>query len=221
VMTHSDDDGLVMPPRVAALHIVIVPIIHKEEAKQEVMSYCHSLAGKLRHVQFDGRPLTVLVDEREMRGGDKTWSWIKKGVPIRLEIGPRDIAKDQVPVARRDKPHKEIRFMNPQELLDTVSDQLNDIQENIYQKALAYRNENIKKIDTKEEFYQFFSGSEEKISGGFALSHWSGEAEVEEIVKKDLSVTIRCIPSDSPLEEGKCVISGKKSSRRVIFAKSY
>jgi prolyl-tRNA synthetase len=221
VMTHSDDDGLVMPPRVAGTHVVILPVMHKEETRKEVISHCHALAGKLRHVMFDGRPLTVIVDERDMRGGDKTWSWIKKGVPIRIEIGPRDIANNQFPVARRDKPHKELKLLSQEQILETISQLLTDIQDNVYSKALAYREANIQKIDTKEEFYRFFSGEEGKISGGFAFSHWSGDPEVEEIVKKDLSVTIRCIPFNSPEEEGRCVISGKKSMKRVIFAKSY
>lgn len=221
IMTHGDDDGLVMPPRVASAHVVIIPIIHKEETKQEVMSYCHALAGKLRHVLYDGQPVSVIVDERDMRGGDKAWNWIKKGVPIRVEIGPRDVAQDKICVMRRDKPHKEMRSFSPAEFVEKVAYELADIQDSLFNKAKAYRDSHIKKIDTKEEFYQFFSGKEEKISGGFAFSHWSGDPEVEEIVKKDLSVTIRCIPFDSEKEEGKCVISGKRSERRVIFAKSY
>lgn len=221
VMTHSDDDGLVMPPRIASAHLVILPVIHKEEVKEEVMSYCHSLAGQLRHIMYNNSPITVLVDERDMRGGEKSWSWIKKGVPIRVEIGPRDIANDQLTLFRRDKPHKEVSLQSRQHLLDSLIAQLEEIQNNLYAKALAYRDQHIKKIDTKEEFYKFFSGNEGEISGGFAFSHWSGDPEVEEIVKRDLNVTIRCIPLDSPMEEGRCVISGQKSLKRVIFAKSY
>lgn len=221
IMTHGDDDGLVMPPRIASAHIVMIPIIHKEETKKEVISYCHALAGKLRHVLFEGQPLTVIVDEREIRGGDKKWDWIKKGVPLRMEIGPRDIAQDKLCVMRRDRPHQEVRHFSAQELLERVVIELTDLQNSLFKKAKEYRDAHIKKIDTKEEFYQFFSGGEGKVAGGFAFSHWSGDPEVEEIVKRDLSVTIRCIPFDSPLEEGKCVISGKRSERRVIFAKSY
>lgn len=224
VMTHSDDDGLILPPRIASAHVVIIPIIHKEEVRSQVMSYCHSLAGELRHLLYDGRPLCVMVDEREMRGGDKMWSWIKKGVPVRLEIGPRDIANEAVTVGRRDRGHKETVQEPRAEFLAHAVSLMDDIQKNIYQKAVAFRDRHIKKIDNKEEFYAFFTpanSDQPEIHGGFALSHWSGEEAVEEIVKKDLNVTIRCIPLDAPEEEGRCVISGKKSSKRVIFAKSY
>jgi prolyl-tRNA synthetase len=221
VMVHSDDDGLVLPPKVASAHMVIVPIIHKEEARQEVLSYCHSLAGQLRHVQYDGRPLVVMVDEREMRGGDKAWEAIKKGVPLRLEIGPRDIASGELRLARRDRPHKETRAYSREELLAKVVPLLDEIQGALYDRALAFREAHTRKIDTKEEFYAFFTAEGEKMHGGFALCHWSGDPEVEAQVKRDLNVTIRCIPLDQPSEEGLCVISGKPSARRVIFAKSY
>jgi prolyl-tRNA synthetase len=224
VMTHSDDDGLILPPRIASSHIVILPVIHKEETRQEVMSYCHSLAGELRHVHYDGRPLSVIVDERDMRGGDKTWSWIKKGVPLRLEIGPRDIANNSLGIMRRDRSAKETTQMSREELVANVTNILDEMQKGLLQKARSFRDAHIKKIDTKEEFYAFFTpknSEKPEIHGGFAFSHWSGERSVEEKVKEDLNVTIRCIPLDSPDEEGKCVISGKKSQRRVLFAKSY
>lgn len=224
VMTHSDDDGLILPPRVATSHIVILPVIHKEESKNQVMAYCHSLAGQLRHLIYDGRPLSVIVDEREMRGGDKVWSWIKKGVPIRLEIGPRDIANNLISVARRDREHRAFVQQSREEFLATVTSQLDEIHDSMYQKALSFRDQHMKKIDDKEEFYSFFTPKHHdkpEIHGGFALSHWSGEESVEEKIKQDLNVTIRCIPVDFPEEEGKCIISGKKSSKRVVFAKSY
>ncbi len=224
VMTHSDDDGLVLPPRIASAHIVLLPVIHKEESKASVLSYCHALAGQLRHLTYHGRPLTVIVDEREMRGGDKTWSWIKKGVPVRIEIGPRDIASDKLPLARRDRPHRDILGISQQELLQTVLQILDEMQEGLFQKALDLRQAHTKRIDTKEEFYSFFTPKNQEnpeIHGGFALAHWCGDPEVEEQIKKDLSVTVRCIPLDAPAEEGKCPISGKPSERRVIYAKAY
>jgi len=224
VMTHSDDDGLILPPRIASSHIAIIPVIHKEEVKQEVLAYCHSLAGQLRHIQYEGRALSVIVDEREMRGGDKSWSWIKKGVPMRIEIGPRDIANNQLGIARRDKEHRAVSHQTREQFLATVVEQLEEMQTALFEKAKQFRDQNIRRIDTKEEFYAFFTPKNKEqpeIHGGFALCHWSGEADVEELVKKELSVTIRCIPLDQPEEEGTCVISGKKSKRRVIFAKAY
>jgi prolyl-tRNA synthetase len=224
VMIHSDDDGLILPPKIAPAHLALLPVIHKEETKQEVLSYCHALAGQLRHIHYHGRPLVVIVDERDMRGGEKTWSWIKKGIPLRLEIGPRDIAANALNLLRRDKGHKDGKIQTRETLLETISLQLDEMQQSLYQKALTFRDAHIKRIDTKEEFYAYFTpknSDKPEIHGGFAFCHWSGEKEVEEKVKQDLNVTIRCIPHDSPFEEGRCVISGKKSTRRVIFAKSY
>ena len=157
VMSHGDDDGLVLPPLVASFQIVILPVIHKEETKKEVLSYCHALAGQLRHVQYGGVPLRVIVDEREMRGGDKLWGWVKKGIPLRIEVGPRDIANNQLPMARRDRGHKENRLLSREELLSTVAEELDAIQKGLLEKAKAFRSAHMKKIDTKEEFYAFFT----------------------------------------------------------------
>lgn len=224
VMAHSDDDGLIVPPRIAHTHVVIIPIIHKEETKEEVLAACRKLAQELRAIQYQGRGLQVVLDEREMRGGDKIWSWIKKGAPIRLEIGPRDVAEGKVCMARRNLPHKEKAFLPKEEFIAKATTILEEMQKAIYAKALAFREAGTHKIDSKEEFYRFFTPKnpeQPEVHGGFALCHWSEDPEVEEIVKKDLNVTIRCIPLDTPEEEGLCVISGKKSRRRVIFAKSY
>jgi prolyl-tRNA synthetase len=133
-------------------------------------------------------------------------------------VGPRDIAADQLPVTRRDKPHKESVKFSRGELVAKFTEILDEMQLNLYNKALQYREKHTKKIDTKEEFYQFFSSEKES---GFALAHWSGEADVEKKIKDDLGVTIRCIPLDDEMEEGACVITGKKSKQRVIYAKSY
>jgi prolyl-tRNA synthetase len=224
VMTHSDDDGLVLPPRVAAAHVAIIPIMHKEEVKEEVLAYCRSLAEALRQQNYCGQALQVIVDERDIRGGDKIWSWIKKGVPVRIEIGPRDIANNKLCVTRRDRPHKEASLLSKEEMMSSISSILDDIHRALFERAKSYRNKHLYKIDSKEEFYRFFTpknAEQPEIHGGFAFCHWSGDPEVEEIVKRDLNVTIRCIPLDSPEEEGTCIISGKKSTRRVIFAKSY
>lgn len=224
VMTHSDDDGLILPPRVASSHIVILPVIHKEETKAEVLGYCHALAGQLRHLQYEGRALNVIVDEREMRGGDKLWSWVKKGVPMRIEVGPRDIAGNKLPVTRRDRGHRDFTHLSREELLSTVIDQLEDMQQNLFDRAKKFRDAHIKKIDTKEEFYAYFTPKNvenSEIHGGFASCHWVEDLETEEQIKKDLGVTIRCIPIDAPHEEGHCPFTGKKSTRRVIYAKAY
>lgn len=224
VMTHSDDDGLVLPPRIASSHIVILPVIHKEGTGDEVLSYCRKLAADLRQIDYHGQKIDVIVDTRDLRGGEKTWSWIKKGIPLRIEIGPRDIAEDKVMVGRRDLSHKERSSINRSELLQTMTKILDEMQANIYQRAVKYRDENIVKIDDKETFYAFFTPKNREkpeIHGGFALTHWCGDPAVEEQVKNDLNVTIRCIPMKGEKEKGTCPFTGRPSAQRVIFAKSY
>ncbi len=224
LMTHSDDDGLVLPPMLAPAHIVILPIIHKDEVRAEVMHYCEKLAVELEEELYHDRQVTVEIDAREGRGGEKTWSWIRKGVPIRLEIGPRDVAANSVFVGRRDHDHKDRRSVPRDEFIANVGEILDDIQVTLLERAKSYRADHTRRIDSKQEFYEFFTpqnAENPEIHGGFAECHWSGETEVEEQVKNDLNVTIRCIPSDAEDEDGKCIISGKPSKRRVIFGKAY
>jgi len=224
VMTHSDDDGLVLPPRIAPSHIVLLPILHKEEQREAVLAYCRKLVEEFKTCTAFGEPIRAIIDERDLRGGEKSWGWIKRGIPLRIEVGPRDIESNRFGVLRRDRPHKEATHFSKEELLTKVGGILEEMQKGLYEKAKKFRDAHLKKIDTKEEFYAFFTPKNRdnpEIHAGFALCHWSGEESVEAQVKNDLNVTIRCIPLDQPEEEGRCVISGKPSKKRVIFAKSY
>jgi len=224
VMAHGDDDGLVLPPRLAPAHVAILPVIHKEQTRAQVLDYCEKLATELRGLRYDGQPVRVELDARDVRGGEKVWSWIKKGVPIRLEIGPRDIAKDAVFAGRRDRPHKQCVSIPRAQFVQTLTEQLDEIQQALLDRARAFRQQHSVRIDSKEAFYDFFTPENREkpeIHGGFALCHWSGDPEVEDQVKQDLQVTIRCIPSDAPTEQGTCPFSGKPSPRRVVFAKAY
>ncbi|HSR50158.1 MAG TPA: proline--tRNA ligase [Acidobacteriota bacterium] len=226
VMTHSDDDGLVLPPRLAPLHVVILPVIHDDEVRGEVMDYCSKLKKELEDQRYMGEPLRVQIDDRDLRGGEKTWSWIKKGVPIRLEVGPRDIAKDSVFMGRRDKGPKERSGVPRQKFVQTVAGVLEGIQTALLAQAAAFRDANTVEIDSKDDFYDFFTPKSKdaerpEIHGGFALAHWSGDAAEEEQAAKDLSVSIRCIPLDAEEEEGRCILSDKPSRRRVVWAKAY
>lgn len=224
VMAHSDDDGLVLPPRIASVQVVIIPIMHKDDSADSVLQACRKLQEQLRLIVYKGKALEVVCDERALRGGDKVWGWIKKGVPLRLEIGPRDVQKGQVVMARRDHPHKQTQSLAIEDLLHNLTGYLDEIHVSLYERAVAFRQMHTHRIDTKEELYRFFTpknAENPEIHGGFALCHWSGDPEVEEIVKKDLNVTIRCIPLDAPEERGVCVITGKPSMRRVVFAKAY
>ena len=225
IMAHGDDDGIKLPPMVAPTQVVILPIIPKEKDRDSVMNAVHQLADQLINVKYAGLPLRVEIDDRDMHGGAKNWEWIKKGAPIRVEIGPRDVEKGSVAVARRDKPHKEKQFIEAQEFLEEVGNVLQQIQSNLLAEATEFRDENMQKIDSMEEFIQFFTPSNKEkpeIHGGFALCHWAGSNEEEEKIAKDYKVTIRCIPNGDQFgEEGTCILTGKPSNRRVVFSKAY
>ena len=225
IMAHGDDDGIKLPPMVAPTQVVILPIVPKEENRDSVMTAVHKLADKLDDAKYEGLPLRVEVDDRDMHGGAKNWEWIKKGAPIRVEIGPRDVEKGSVAVARRDKPHKEKQFIEAQEFLQEVGNILQQIQSNLLEEATEFRDANMQKIDAMEEFIKFFTPSnteKPEIHGGFALCHWAGSNEEEEKIAKDYKVTIRCIPhGDQFTEEGTCILTGKPSNRRVVFSKAY
>lgn len=222
-MTHSDDDGLVLPPAIAPAHAVLLPIAHKPEDFATVMAYTDKLAAAMREIQYRGRPLEVEIDPREI-GGARGWDWIKKGIPLRVEIGPRDIAKDAVFLARRDRSHKDKTAMGRQQFLGSVCELLDDIQDNLFERALVYRQQHTRKIDDAKDFYNYFTPQnmdKPEIHGGFVLSHWCGEEACEEKIKEDLTVTIRCIPFDREEEAGRCICCGKPSDGRVVFAKAY
>ena len=224
LMAHADDDGMIVPPRIAPTHVVILPITPKPETRDAVFGAVDQLAEQIRAVNFHGAPVEVEVDKRDIGGGVKNWEWIKKGIPVRIEIGPRDLEKGTVAVARRDQPPREKQFLTMADAVAQIAGTLQSIQDNLYARALAFRDANLRAIDTKEAFYEYFTPknpSKPEIHGGFALSHWCGSGECEARIKEDLKVTIRCIPSDAKPEQGRCVFCGNESARRVIFAKSY
>jgi len=223
IMTHSDDDGLILPPMLAPAHVVIMPITFKADDPQAVLNYCHQLAADLRRISYAGRPIEVEIDNRDLRGGDKVWQWVKKGVPIRLEIGQRDMAADSVFMARRDRSPKDKAGVPRAQLLATIAQTLEDMQRGLLERAAKHQDEQTKRINSKDEFYAFFTpknSDQPEIHGGFALTHFSGDPAVEEQIRKDLSVTIRCVPFEKS-EPGTCPFTGKPSMQRVIWAKAY
>ncbi|MEI8234637.1 MAG: proline--tRNA ligase [Verrucomicrobiota bacterium] len=224
IMAHADDDGMILPPRMAPTQVVILPVTPKPETRAAVLEAAHKLAAELRVQRFHGEAVTVEVDTRDLGGGTKNWEWIKKGAPVRIEIGPRDLAQGTVALARRDRGPKEKEFLPAAEVAAVIPAVLQSIQETLYARALAYRDANTKPIDTRDAFYAFFTpkdANKPEIHGGFAQSHWCGDPACEETVKADLKVTIRCIPFDAPEEEGACVVCGRPSRKRVLWAKSY
>ncbi len=224
VMAHGDDDGLVLPPRIAPTQVVILPITPKEETRSAVLEACDKLAKQLREIRYVDLPIEVEVDRRDLGGGVKNWEWIKKGVPLRVEIGPRDLESAQVTVSRRDKPVKMKESMSTQEFVSRAPEVLDSIQRNLFERARKFRDQHTRVIDSKQEFYDFFTprdAAKPEIHGGFAVAHWDGSRDVEEQIKNDLKVTIRVIPLDDSSELGKCIFTGKPSSHRVIWAKAY
>src|SRR5437879_6338360 len=200
-----------------------MPTTPKEETRSRNLETCDALALQLRGKHFGDSPLEVEVDKRDLGGGVKNWEWIKKGVPIRVEIGPRDLEKNSVEVSRRDQPIKSKESMSVQEFAAQAPEMLMAIQKNLYDRAQKFREEHTRLIDSKKEFYDFFTAkntAKPAIHGGFALAHWNGSREVEEQIKNDLKVTIRVIPFDET-EAGKCIFSGEPSRQRVVWAKSY
>jgi len=223
IMTHGDDDGIILPPRVASSHVVLMPIIRNPEDRMTVMTYVESLAKELKDKFYHHRRLEVEIDDREI-GGARGWEWIKKGIPLRVEIGPRDIADNSVYVGRRDREHKNRISIQRDRFVGEITQILDDIQQTLFDRALLFRKAHSVTLDDKKEFYEFFTPEnpeQPEIHGGFALSHWCGENHCESKIKEDLSVTIRCIPLSGPLEKGKCICCGGPSSGRVIFAKAY
>lgn len=210
IMTHSDDSGLVLPPKLAPIQVVIVPIYKGEDQLNIIFDKISELISSLR-----AKGITVKFDDRDtMRPGAKFAEYELKGVPVRVAVGNRDIENGTVEVARRDTFEKEIIEQN--ELVNHITNLLNDIQENLFKKALDYRTNHTTKVETFEEFKEVI-----EKKGGFVSAHWDGTNETEEKIKELTKATIRCIPNDYAKEQGMCVLTGKPSVRRVLFAKAY
>jgi prolyl-tRNA synthetase len=224
VMTHSDDDGLRLPPKLAPKHVVIIPVIPNDAARDAVLTYARDLAEKLRKVSFSGAPITVHVDARDIRGGDKSWEWIKKGVPVRLEVGPRDIEKSNAVVYRRDRPHKEKLFVHTDEVPALVEKLLYEIEASLLGQAAAFRDAHtVTTIKNFQEFKEFFTPQNREkpeIHGGFVRAKWCGDPASLALLD-ELKVTIRCVPFDQSGTAGTCVVTGKAATQEVIFAKAY
>ena len=211
IMSHGDDNGLVLPPALAPIQVVMVPIYKTDEEFDAVVTEMEKISASLKALG-----ISVKIDKRDtLRPGFKFAEWELKGVPVRIAMGPRDLAAGTAELARRDTLTKE--SVPVEGIADRIKALLDDIQQNIYNKALAFRNANVRKVDSWEEF------KTEIEKGGFLLCHWDGTVETEEAIKEATKATIRCIPIDTynNEEEGKCIYSGKPSKGRVIFAISY
>ena len=220
IMAHADDDGLVLPPRVATQQIVILPITPKDDTRQAVLDACQALAETLRHQLYQGEPLRVHVDTRDLNGGVKKWEWIKKGVPIRIEIGPRDIETRKVCVQRRDQPISEKDFSDKEAFLQQVSDILAEIHTSLLTRATEFRDANITPCDQLEAFHTHWANE----NPGWLCTPWAGTAEQEEELSKQHKITIRCLPLASvklPETSNRCLLTGQETTSRALWGRSY
>lgn len=224
IMSHGDDDGLRLPPRIAPKQVVIIPFIQKEEQKQAILDYAEEIRAKLSSVDFHGQKVIVHIDARDMRGGEKNWEWIKKGIPLRLEVGPRDLEARQVVLARRDKPHKEKQNFSLADLADSLPKTLQEIQDTYFNEAKAnYDQHFYTHITTFEEMKAFFTPKNQEkpeAHGGFVLAKWCGDAETEKMLD-EIKVSIRCLPLKQSGTQGTCVLTGRPATLDAVFAKSY
>jgi prolyl-tRNA synthetase len=209
IMSHSDDNGLVLPPKLAPIQVVIVPIYKKPEQLDVISIEVNKIVNDLKT-----KGISVKFDDRDThKPGFKFAEWELKGVPVRLAIGPRDLENGTVEVARRDTLEKETLAI--QDIAHKIENLLENIQNNIFQKALSFRDDNTFNVDSWDEFKNRIE------KGGFVWAHWDGTDETEEKIKDETKATIRLIPTNGKLKEGKCIFTGKPSRQRVVFAKAY
>jgi len=210
IMTHSDDEGLVLPPLLAPIQVVIVPIYKSEEDLNAIREVANKITNTLKSkgisFKFD--------DDDQKRPGWKFAEYEVKGVPVRIALGPRDIANNQAEIARRDTKEKQMVDLDNIEIY--IPNLLVEIQQNLFNRAKKMRDESITEVNSYAEFKEVLNSK-----GGFILAHWDGTPETEDLIKTDTQATIRCLPFDFPIEQGLCIVTGKPSNRRVLFAKAY
>ena len=221
IMSHSDDDGFVLPPKLAPAQIVILPIYKNDEQRGPVLEYVNSLRKELCAQRYNDIPIRVEVDDRDIRGGEKKWGHVKRGVPIRLEVGPKDMEKNSVFVGRRDQPKSS--GMGRDEFVANASSILAEMQQGLFDRALQLRKDNTVDIDNEADFRAFFTpknADTPEIHGGFANCYFADEESIDALLK-ELKVTIRCIPRDNNDTPGTCFATGKPAEKKAIFAKAY
>jgi prolyl-tRNA synthetase len=221
IMTHADDDGMIMPPKIAPSHAVILPIYRDDEQRAEVLKYCHQLKSQLSELVYAGRVLEIDIDDRDLRGGEKKWYHVKRGVPLRIEVGPKDLAKDAVFLARRDT--GEQQSVGREELLSQIVRMLDEMQNNLFTRAQQMREAHTVEIDSEQAFRKYFTPKDAEnpeIHGGFAMCYFASEEAVQPLLD-ELKVTIRCIPLADNDRPGKCFLTGLPAEKQAVFAKAY
>jgi len=221
IMTHSDDDGLVLPPKLAPTQIILLPIYRSEDDKAQVLNYCNELASALRSQQLCGQSLRVSIDTRDINTGEKGWQAVKKGIPLRVEIGPRDIQNNQLVVMRRDNSPRQKTLLPRDEFINGAVDLLVDIQQQLLTKASAFQQANFHTLQTQAEFHDFFSQKDDEgPAPGFGICYSVHNEAIQQLAKS-LKVTARCMPLDRQQISGRCIFTGEPTTQQIIYAKSY
>jgi len=223
IMAHSDDDGLVLPPRIAPSHIVILPVVPKNASRDAVLAACRRVKSELEGRAYHGAGVRVELDDRDLRGGDKMWEWVKKGIPLRVEIGPRDIERDAVSVGRRDRGPKEKESVPRERFVETIAELLDEIQSTLYERAERFRDANTVEVANEAELVEFFTPKNPErpeIHGGFVSAGFCCDPELEDRIAREHKITVRCVPDATADEEAPCIFTGKPG-KRVVFAKAY
>ena len=212
IMTHSDDDGLILPPKIAPVQVAIVPIFNNDQERSETLEFADAIANRLKE-KID--QLQIKIDSSDnLRPADKFFHWIQQGVPVRIEVGPRDVKKQSAMVARRDI--REKNAVPVEQITQHVVDLLEKIQQNLFERALNYRKQNTRTASSYAEFKEIISNQ-----GGFISAHWDGSKEVEAQIKQETKATIRCLPLEKNPEPGECMVTGLPSAQRALFAIAY
>ncbi len=217
IMTHSDDNGLVLPPKIAPTQIIILPIYRKEEDKAKVIEYAEKLKAEISQKHFNNKKIIIKIDNRDLNSGEKSWDAIKKGIPVRVEIGPRDLENNSVFVGTRDCEPRDKKSIGFDEFVENIENVLENIQNNIYQKALQHREKNTIFCQSLDEFKQLFSTDK---NPGFVKAYTKCIPEVTKLLK-ELKATARCIELESRDDLGTCIFTGEKSQPCVTFARAY
>lgn len=222
IMTHGDDDGLVLPPAIAPLHIVLLPMLHKQEHRAQVIQYCQKLQDQLRQLNYLGGHIRVKIDLREERGGGKLWSWIKKGVPLFIEIGPKEVETDLLSLGRRDEHRGEKLRLMRRALCEQIPEVLSAMQETLRLKAETFAKKRVFEASDVGELAEIFNPCKSDDRPlGFALCHWCGDASIETKLAEQFKVTTRCLPLSERGKPGTCIFTGRASPQRVLIAKAY
>ena len=214
-MTHADDDGLRLPPKIAPYQVVILPIIHQEEDKEAIMLFVEQIKSKLQALRYDDEKIRIHIDNRDMRGGDKAWSWFKKGVPLRIEVGKREAESQKISIVKRTDAYRDRCSLEVDELGQVVGF-LDQIQNTLLEDAKSYRDENTCHLNTKEEVEAYFKN--DKKMRGFVIAPFCGAKEIESEWCKANGISARCIlPGD---KTGACILTGSPAPF-VVFARAY